>query len=358
MKNILTAAISYAINKAKRNKFIQNLFESPFDLDKFPKFGEFIDSYDNKYDLLGGLRSKIRPNWECMLISRKTILNRDYLLKQKSNGAIAVNKITPIIESLGKSIENSSILEVGCHSGGTSFSLAEYGASEVVGSEFSGYKVESIEVNKDEFENKLMEVNEELKRIRNKLSTLYNNSDRVKFVDDDICNTTLPPSSFDIICSWEVLEHLHDTKNAFLSINKLLKEDGIMIHEYNPFFCLNGGHSLCTLDMLWGHTQLNEADFEDYLNKLRPNEKDRAMSFFKKGLNKMTLRDLKIQLKEAKLEVISILPFTKEQHLRMVDHNILIRTQRQYHNVTLLDLASPRVYVIARKINKTNEKEY
>lgn len=67
MKKILTPIISYAIGKAKRNKFVQNLFESPFDLNKFPQMGEFIDSEGNSHTLLNGLRSKIRPGWERML---------------------------------------------------------------------------------------------------------------------------------------------------------------------------------------------------------------------------------------------------------------------------------------------------
>lgn len=353
MKKILTPIVSYAISKAKRNKFVQNLFESPFELNKFPKIGEFEDSFGHKHELLGGLRSKIRPGWEKMMTAQKTVVNSEYLLRQKSNGQIALSKILPIIESQGKTLSNSRILEVGCHSGGTSFSLAESGASEVVGSEFSGYKVEAVETSKKEFNNKLNEVNDELKNIRTELSKHFKNSSKVKFVDDDICNSTLHPSSFDIVCSWEVLEHLHDPKEAFNSINKLLKDDGLMVHEYNPFFCLNGGHSLCTLDMLWGHTQLNGIDFERYLDQIRPGERDRAYSFYEKGLNRMTLHDLNVYLKEANFDIISVLPFTKEQHVRMVDQDILKNTKQHYPNATLLDLSTPRVYVIAKKTKTT-----
>ena len=349
MKKILIPIISYAIGKAKRNKFVQNLFESPFDLNKFPQMGEFIDSEGNSHTLLNRLRSKIRPGWERMLKRQKTNIDNDYLQKQKSNGEIAVNKILPIIESLGKSIVNSSVLEIGCHSGGTSYSLAEYGASEVVGTEFSGYKVKAVESDEKKFKNQLVEVNDDLLRIRTRLAALFKQNKKVKFVDDDICNSTLTPSYFDIICSWEVLEHLHDTENAFISISKLLKEDGIAIHEYNPFFCLNGGHSLCTLDMLWGHTRLSKSDFEDYLDKIRPNERKKALSFYNEGLNRMTLNDLRTQLEKANLEIISIIPFTKEQHLRMVDQKTLSQTQLHYPKVTLLDLCSPRVYVVTKK---------
>ena len=171
-----------------------------------------------------------------MLTSQKTTVNKEYLSKQKSNGEIAINKMLTIAESCGKSFANSTVLEVRCHSGSTSFSIADLGASEVIGTEFSGYKVESVEADKQDHESKLVEVNGELKNIRKGLAELFKNSNKVKFVDDDICNSKLPLASFDIICSWEVLEHLHDTERAFASMSKLLKEDGIMIHEYTPFF--------------------------------------------------------------------------------------------------------------------------
>ncbi|MGB0178095.1 MAG: hypothetical protein ACPF9D_13080, partial [Owenweeksia sp.] len=121
-------------------------------------------------------------------------------------------------------------------------------------------------------------------------------------------------------------------------------------HEYNPFFCLNGGHSLCTLDFLWGHVRLSDDDFQKYLREIRPEEKERAYSFYKKGLNRTTLKDLHDQLERSGLEVFSILPFTKEQHVRMADANILAQGQKNYPNLTLQDLVTPRVFVMARKV--------
>lgn len=349
MKKILKPAIKYAIDKAKRSKFVQNIFEAPFDLEKFEKMGVFIDTNGKSIELLDGLRTKIRPGWEQMLTSKKTEITKKYLNKNRQNGFIAVNKIIPIVESFGKRIENSSILEVGCHSGAASFALADSGASSVVGTEFSGYKIESVIEAEEQFENNLLEVNEYLKKIRHNLSMLFQESNKVQFIDDDICNSNLTSSSFDIICSWEVLEHVHDPKNAFASMYDLLADDGIMIHEYNPFFCLNGGHSLCTLDMLWGHTRINDSDFCRYLDEVRPNEKERAISFYQKGLNRMTIHDLNQFLQNAGFKAISVIPFTKEQHMRMINEDILKQTQLIYPNATILDLAAPRVFIIVKK---------
>jgi SAM-dependent methyltransferase len=349
IKNLNTYLVKYAIDKVKRNRFVQNLFESPFDLNKFPKMGQFHDSNSNSFELLHGLRSKIKPGWEGMLVSKKTEITQYYLKKKKRNGEIAVEKILPIINALGKSIKQSNILEIGCDSGGASYSLAEFGASRVVGTEFSGYKVKSVSSDKGNVDQQLNEVNEDLKKIRQSLASYFINSDKVDFVDDDICNSMLTRSSFDIVCSWEVLEHLHDTEKAFAAVYQLLKKDGISVHEYNPFFCLKRGHSLCTLDFLWGHTRLSEEDFSRYISEIRPDEKDRALSFYKRGLNRMTMSDLKDQIQKAGLKIISVIPFTKEQHLRMIDRDILIQTQSHYPKATILDLAAPRVYVVVQK---------
>jgi 2-polyprenyl-3-methyl-5-hydroxy-6-metoxy-1,4-benzoquinol methylase len=215
MKKILTPVIRFALDKVKRNKYIQNLFESPFDLSRFQVMGTYTDAYGNTFELLSGLRSKIRPGWERMLTSEKTDISKEYLSKQRQNGIISVNKILPIIKTFGKSIENNSILEVGCHAGAASFAMAAEGAFKVVGTEFAGYKVESIDMNIQKADMELIEANEELGNIRKQLGLLFDGSEKVHFVDDDICSSSLEANSFDIICSWEVLEHLHDTEKAF-----------------------------------------------------------------------------------------------------------------------------------------------
>ena len=101
MRKIITPVLNYAIDKAKRNKFVQNLYEAPFELDKFPRMGSFSDSFGNSLELLDGLRTKLRPGWASMTSSRKTDIINKYLLKQKSNGTLAVEKILPLVKIFG-----------------------------------------------------------------------------------------------------------------------------------------------------------------------------------------------------------------------------------------------------------------
>jgi SAM-dependent methyltransferase len=47
-----------------------------------------------------------------------------------------------------------------------------------------------------------------------------------------IAQNPLPKQSFDMICLWDVIEHLTDPKQALTQIRKLLKPDGILLINY------------------------------------------------------------------------------------------------------------------------------
>ena len=79
MKKLITPILKYGINKAKRSKFIQNIFEAPFDLSKFPIKGTFTDSKGNTFQLLDGLRSRIKPGWQKALSDKPAYVAQDQL---------------------------------------------------------------------------------------------------------------------------------------------------------------------------------------------------------------------------------------------------------------------------------------
>lgn len=144
MKGIIVSILKFIIDKVKRNKFIQNVFESPFDLDKYMKLGIYTDSNGFNHQLYNGLRTKIRPMWETMVQNKKLDPSTVNIAKLKSNSYIAVEKLESSLNSFGKTIKDSNILEIGCHSGAVTYALAEKGAKNVVGTEFNGYKISSI----------------------------------------------------------------------------------------------------------------------------------------------------------------------------------------------------------------------
>ncbi|MDA3883192.1 MAG: class I SAM-dependent methyltransferase [Bacteroidales bacterium] len=346
MKKYLSRIISFFIHKAKQSKYIQQLFEAPLQTSSLPVMGSFVDSQKNTHILYDGLRSKIKPGWEKIFSQKKVNYSSEIISTFISNGEIAAEKLILLCEASGKLISESDIFEVGCHSGATSFSLAERGAKSVTGTEFSGYKVKAVSQHNTD-ESALCEVNDDLKILRERIASSFSRS--VSFRDDDICNSHFPKESFDIICSWDVLEHLHNPQQAFDNCAKLLRSGGIMIHEYNPFFGLNGGHSYCTLDFLWGHVRLNNQDFERYISEIRFEEKEMDISFYNQGINRMSIQDMRTGVTNAGLKICSVLPYIKEQHVQMMTSDIVRQAQQVYPHISIEDLVAPRVIVIAQK---------
>jgi hypothetical protein len=128
-----------------------------------------------------------------------------------------------------------------------------------------------------------------------------------------------------------------------------LKPGGIAIHEYNPFFGLNGGHSPCTLDFPWAHAALDAKDFERYCNELQPERKEKALSFYYNGLNRMTLFDMHQYSKKAGFTIDAFLPYTKEQQVYLMNRQTLQQVLKNYPTATISDLLTPRVLVVFKK---------
>ena len=346
--------IKFIIDKAKRSKLIQSVFEQPIDLGKLVVKGVFTDSKGVDHELYEGLRTKLKPGWEQIFKQEgkrfdKSAQRIDEIVQ---NEKISVERMEAIINLYSSGIKDSKVLEIGCHAGGASYSFAEKGADEVIGTEFSGYKVESV--NNDKYENnELIKVNEELNDLRGLVKEKFKNTSNVSFLDDDICNSKIEQNSFDLICSWDVLEHLHDPLKALQNISSLLNDTGIAVHEYNPFHSLIGGHSACTIDFPWGHVILNDNDFLSFNEKHQPEKLNTAMSFYNNGLNRMTIKDLKDYCAEANLEILSLIKYPKEQDLRMLDKKTLKRAVENYPSLEMNDLITYRVIVVLRKLQES-----
>ena len=342
--------IKFIVDKARRNKLIQSVFLQSLDLSKFPVNEVFIDSEGGKHNIYQGLRSKLRPGWENVFKQKTKETNKskeaiDAIIERSKRSIDAMESTINVYVS---GIKDKKILEVGCNSGGVSYILAEKGAKTVIGTEFSGYKIESLD-KQDYKQNDLTEVNDDLKRLREQVAKRFNHASKVSFVDDDICKSTIADKEFNIICSWDVLEHLHDPLSALKNMKDLLSDDGVIIHEYNPFFSLAGGHSACTIDIPWGHVLLNAKDFEKYNNDHQAQRKDVCMSFYTNGLNRMSLSDFSEYCEQADLEIISQVNFPKEQDLKLLDKLTMDRAKNNYPTLNLNDLITYKSLVVMRK---------
>ena len=258
--------------------------------------------------------------------------------------------ITSFLDTFGLTIEGKRVLEIGAYDGVTAYALAAAGAGSVTGIDIAAYYINQTsdeEVNQESIAKK----NRELEEKRNGYRRIVGEQIGIKvsFHEDDICASGIASDSVDIIFSWEVMEHVANPAAALNEMYRMLRPGGIVFHEYNPFFSINGGHSLCTLDFLWGHARLTAADFERYLDQFRLEEKRLALSFYNKNLNRMTLFDLQRYICEAGFTPLSVLPWSKRKHMELLTKDALKQCVDVYPQSTIVDLISPFVWVMLRK---------
>ncbi len=148
---------------------------------------------------------------------------------------------------------------------------------------------------------------------------------------------------------WQTLEHITKPQKAFENIFRSLRPDGIGFHVYNPYFCIDGGHSLCTLDFPYGHARLTNMDFENYINNYRPKEFEVAKNFFYHSLNRLTLADLKYYTESAGFEILGLIPWHFKHDLGSIDQTVLNQIKELYPKVTLNDLLSRSIWILLKK---------
>lgn len=316
--------------------------------------GHFVDTRGYKYPLLEGLRDYLKPNWRSMLQITDSTISRhspDQLIEKLGSRQNTISVVENFINIYSYSLKGSDVLEIGAFDGATAYALASFGTNRVIGSDITQYYLNQTPKSNNSFE--LAEsIRKRMYSTRNAYKILQSEETRkkVQFIEDNICTSSVRDNSFDVILSFEVLEHLTSPSKAFQEMHRILKPGGISFHEYNPFFSITGGHSLCTLDFLWGHARLSEYDFENYVNEFRPNEIDLAISFYKNNLNRMTIKDLKrFAIKEGFL-IRSIIPWSNNHHLNVLSEEIINESLDYYPNVTEIDFISPTIWILLIKV--------
>jgi len=314
--------------------------------------GNFRKSTGENVTLVDGLRDNIKPGWRSMLCAPTDLKlpSVQNLIQNLAHWRNRIDQVTSFLSTHDFSISGKNVLEIGTFDGATAYALAEAGAASVIGTDLAQYYInqtpDSI-VSADTIALK----NRELEVLRLSYHQVVENdiARRVSFQDDDICSSTVLPDSMDFIFSWEVLEHLTRPLLAFEHMFKILKPGGVVFHEYNPFFSIAGGHSLCTLDFLWGHARLSDSDFERYLEEVRPNEMLLDLAFYRNNLNRMTFADLNDCALSAGFKIISVIPWSKRIHLELVTKEILDECKENYPNLEITDLISPTVWLLLQK---------
>lgn len=300
----------------------------------------------NGYELpiVEGWREQIKSNW------RKAYKNFEYSpipAEKIHNLKYDINSATNFLSKYNISLQGKTIMDVGCYLGLQCFGAIELGAEKAVGIDIPEYYVNQSLNDTD--------ASLVLKQRRDQIRNLHPNLDQsqISFYDTSVFKMEFE-EEFDIIFSWETFEHIMDPKGALEKIYRALKPGGISFHQYNPFFCISGGHSMCTLDYPFSHILLTDEDFKQYTLEnppLNPPEKYSELSynFFTKNLNRMTHKNLKDYINESGFKTLDFIAISDLNIMKFIDPSLLSASQTLYPTLTLNDLLCSNVYFIIQK---------
>lgn len=322
----------------------------------------FIDISGGAFARIPGYRERVKPGWQEMIqgdpgrlpapTSRQATVALQLSLKR-------VALLEKYLQVAGFGIQGKDVLEIGCWDGACTFALALSGCRRVVGIDHQDYFLWNVEP---------AEITDSLRATaRESLATLQGATrqaavdhgltdgpgggpSRVELLIDDINNCSLPEASFDVICSWQTLEHLIPPEAAFATMARLLRPGGVCFHEYGAFTSLRGGHALCTLDFPWGHVRLGDADVDRYLRQYRPTEHGHAIRHYRRFLNRLMLADIPRLAKAARLTLLERAVWLDRQQFEdELQPEYLDEARRHYPDITLEDMIHNEVWLLLQK---------
>ena len=302
---------------------------------------------------LDGLKEQLKPSWRGILKPENKLI--PLTIEKTHNLKKDTYEAESLLNNYGYTIKDSNIMDIGCYAGIQCYAAAELGAKSAKGIDIPEYFTlqttgKNINNNDD-----IEEHSNLYTKKRKEASTAFSPEilSKVSFEDLSVHDLT-EKEKYDIIFSWETLEHIIDNKKGFENIYNALVPGGVSLHTYNPFFSITGGHSLCTTNSLWGHARMTVNDFEKYTKENLPQDVpddflEISLNFFTQNLNRMTQYDLKQNLVDNGFTILEFIPHVNIQLLKNINNEIFYQIKQLYPTITITDLICDYVTILIKK---------
>lgn len=320
----------------------------------------FTDAGGQVHGLMPGYRRQVKAGWEQMLACEPGVCPVPTAGQAAMSVRAAIRRVElmeRLLDGHGVTVRGGDVLEVGCWDGACCLALAGYGARRVVGIDHQDYFLWNVDpAEADEaLRQRARQSMEAIQTVTGEAAIRQGvvNADtrsKVELYNADLHDCPLPDGSFDLVCSWQTLEHLVPPEAGFAAMARLLRPGGFAFHEYASFASRSGGHALCTLDFPWGHVRLSDGDMERYLRTFRPVEYPHAIRFWRRYLNRLLLADLPDLAARAGLELVRVTPWlSRSQYEEEYRSDFLIQGRRWYPRMTMEDLLHDYIALVLRK---------
>lgn len=179
---------------------------------------------DRVYLLDGNIRNRVKAGWDEMLKpAKQRILNPDV-----RSFLYSINKAESELENFGETLVGKNILEVGCNEGARAYLMARYQDTRVHGIDVDEYTVDQSPdlnaYNPRDVEFVHNTFNEVRKKLSYKVPKSVSNKVTFETCSIEDYKTDNP---YDVIISWDTIEHVIDLPKAFQVMASSLKKDGI-----------------------------------------------------------------------------------------------------------------------------------
>ena len=198
-------------------------------------------------------------------------------------------------------LKNTEVLEIGCGDGLNTILLGLRGAKRAVGIDLD------LRLNRqDERGESVRRLSSEVLEALGVGKSLYESLDilPVKLLAMDASRMEFPDDGFDLAFSRSVLEHIQPIDKLFSEIRRVVRPQGMIYHEIDPFYWLRGCHKRGLVDIPWAHARLAPDEFHRFVLETEGERTaDKRLSRLR-TLNRLTLRDWKMIMEKSPFEIV------------------------------------------------------